>query len=313
LIAVAGEALFDLVVTQDGQVDARLGGAGYNTVRTLARLGRPATFLERLSGDGFGRLLRGRLEAEGVVLGVPEPSAAPSTLAVADLDHAGIASYSFYLDGTAAADLAYAALRAALPRDVTAVHTGCLALVLEPSGSAIERLVLTDVPPAALVMLDPNCRPGAVVDHAAYQARIERIAGRANIVKASTEDLAYLYPGSQPEQAAARLLAAGPSLVLVTDGPRPATAYMADGVLTAEVPAVAVADTIGAGDAFGGAFLAWWTENGRSIEDLKHPALVETALRAAVAVAALTCTRPGADPPTLAEVRARGWWPESLT
>jgi len=312
LIAVAGEALFDLVVTPDGQVDARLGGAGYNTVRTLARLGSPATFLERLSGDGFGRLLRGRLEAEGVVLGVPEPSAAPSTLAVADVDAAGIASYSFYLDGTAAADLAYTELRAALPRDVTAVHTGCLALVLEPSGSAIERLIASDVPPGALVMLDPNCRPGAITDLAAYQARIERIAARANIVKASREDLAYLYPGARLEQAAAALLAAGPALVLVTDGPRPATAYMADGVLTAEVPAVAVADTIGAGDAFGGAFLAWWTESGRSVEDLKHPALVESALRAAVAVAALTCTRPGADPPALAEVRARGWWPDGL-
>ena len=309
MIAVAGEALFDLVVTPDGQVDARLGGAGYNTVRTLARLGRPATYLQRLSADGFGRLLRGRLEAEGVVLGVPQPSTVPSTLAVADLDSAGIASYSFYLDGTAAADLPYAILRDALPRDVTAVHVGCLALLLEPSGSAIERLLLTDVPPEALVMLDPNCRPGAVTDREGYQGRIERIATRANVVKASVEDLAYLYPGARPDQAAATLLALGPALVLVTDGPHPATAYLADGVLTAEVPPVAVADTIGAGDAFGGAFLAWWTASGRTVEDLKHPALVEAALRAAVAVGALTCTRPGADPPTLAEVSARGWWP----
>jgi fructokinase len=309
LIAVAGEALFDLVVTPDGQVGARMGGAGYNTVRTLARLDSQATFLERLSEDGFGRLLRGRLDAEGVVLGVPRPSAAPSTLAVADVDLAGVASYSFYLDGTAAADLCYEDLRAALPRDVTAVHTGCLALLLEPSGSAIERLLLEDVPAEVLVMLDPNCRPGAVADPAAYRARIQRIASRANVVKASVEDLAYLYPGTPPARAAAALLAAGPALVLVTDGPRPATAYMADGVLTAEAPAVTVADTIGAGDAFGGAFLAWWAANGRAVGDLKHPAAVTAALQAAVAVAALTCTRPGADPPTLAEVRARGWWP----
>jgi fructokinase len=309
VIAVAGEALFDLIVTPDGQVDARLGGAGYNTVRTLARLERPATFLQRLSGDGFGRLLRGRLEAEGVALGVPQPSVAPSTLAVADVDAAGVASYSFYLDGTAAADLRYEDLRAALPRDVTAVHAGCLALVLEPSGSAIERLLLTDVPPGVLVMLDPNCRPGAVSDHAGYLARIGRIASRANVVKASVEDLAYLYPGTPAAQAAATLLAAGPALVLVTDGPRPAMAYTADGVLTAEVPAVTVADTIGAGDAFGGAFLAWWTASGHTVDDLKQPAAVTAALQAAVAVSALTCTRPGADPPALAEVRARGWWP----
>jgi fructokinase len=181
--------------------------------------------------------------------------------------------------------------------------------VLEPSGSAIERLLLTDVPPGVLVMLDPNCRPAAVTDQAGYQARIQRIAARANVIKASTEDLGYLYPGTPPAQAAAILLAAGPALVLVTDGPRPAMAFMADGVLTAEAPAVTVADTIGAGDAFGGAFLAWWTASGLTTDDLKRPAPVAAALRAAVAVAALTCTRPGADPPVLAEVRARGWWP----
>jgi fructokinase len=309
VIAVVGEALFDLVVTPDGQVDARMGGAGYNTVRTVARLGGQATYLQRLSGDGFGRLLAGRLDAEGVALGVPRPSAAPSTLAIADIDLAGVASYSFYLDRTAAADLSYEDLRAALPRGATAVHAGCLALLIEPSGSAIERLLLTDVPPGVLVMLDPNCRPAAVADHAAYQARLHRIAARASVVKASTEDLAYLYPGIPPAQAAAALLAAGPALVLVTDGPRPATAYMAGEVLTAAVPPVAVADTIGAGDAFGGAFLAWWTAGGHSVADLKEPALVAAALQAAVAVAALTCTRPGADPPTLDEVRAPGWWP----
>ena len=309
MIAVAGEALFDLVVRSDGQVNARLGGAGYNTVRTLARLERQATFLQRLSGDGFGRLLRGGLEAEGVVLGVAEPSVAPSTLAVADLDPAGVASYSFYLDGTAAADLCHEDLLAALPRDVTAVHTGGLALVLEPCGSAIERLLLANVPAGVLVMLDPNCRPAAVADHVGYRARIQRIASRANVVKASVEDLAYLYPGASPGAAAATLLAAGQALVLVTDGPRPAMAYTADEVLTAEVPPVTVADTIGAGDAFGGAFLAWWTANGASIDDLKRPAPVTEALRAAVGVAALTCTRPGADPPTLAQARGRGWWP----
>jgi fructokinase len=308
-IAVVGEALFDLVVTSDGQVNGRPGGGPYNTVRTLARLDRPATFLGRLSGDGFGRLLRGHLDAEGVVLGLPGHSAAPSTLAVADIDPAGVASYGFYLDGTAAADVSYEDLRAALTGDVTVVHAGTLGLVLEPAGSAIERLLLTDVPPGVLVMLDPNCRPAAIADHAGYRARIQRIASRANVIKASMEDLGYLYPGAPPAQAAATLLAAGPALVLVTDGPRPAMAYTTDEVLTAEVPAVTVADTIGAGDAFGGGFLAWWTANGATIDDLKRPAPVAAALRAAVAVSALTCTRPGADPPTLAELRARGWWP----
>jgi fructokinase len=311
VIVVAGEALVDLVVGTGGQVDARPGGGPYNAARTLARLGAETTFLGRLADDGFGRLLRDRLTGEGVVLGVSESSGRPSTLAVAAVDHSGAASYSFYLDGTAAADLEYEALKKALPTDVAAVHVGTLGLVMEPVGAAIERLVLTDVPAGALVLLDPNCRPGAVTDHDGYRRRIGAIAHRADIVKASVEDLAYLYPGVAAGEAAGALLAAGSSLVLVTDGPRPARAFLRDAVLTEEVPGVTVVDTIGAGDAFGGGFLAWWTAHGLAQADLHRDALVRKALQAAAAVAALTCARPGADPPTLAELRGRDWWPEA--
>ena len=319
MIVVAGEALIDLVVSPSGQVDARPGGSPYNAARSLARLGVETTFLGRLARDGLGRVLRDRLAAEGAAIGVPEPSSRPSTLAVATLDQAGSAEYAFYLDGTAGADLGYEALKKALPADATALHVGDLGLVMEPVGAAIERLIRSDVPADALVLLDPNCRPSAVADHEAYRRRIGVIARRADIVKASTEDLAYLYPDAPPEEAAKALLDSGSSLVLVTDGPRPARAFLPDSILAEEVPSVTVVDTIGAGDAFGGGFLAWWTAHGLGRTDLGRPAsardapprdaLVGKALRAAVAVAALTCTRPGADPPTLAEVRARNWWP----
>jgi fructokinase len=316
VIVVAGEGLIDLVVSRGGQVAARPGGSPYNAARSLARLGAETTFLGRLARDGLGRLLRDRLAAEGVVIGVPEPSSRPSTLAVATLDGAGSADYAFYLDGTAGADLGYEALKKALPADATAVHVGDLGLVMEPIGAAIERLILTDVPTDALVLLDPNCRPSAITDEAAYRERIAAIVRRADIVKASTEDFAYLYPDAPPAEAARQLLNDGPSLVLVTDGPHAARAFLPDSVLAEEVPSVTVADTIGAGDAFGGGFLAWWTAHGLGQADLGRPApvrdaLVGKALRAAVAAAALTCTRPGADPPTLAELRSRNWWPEA--
>jgi fructokinase len=342
VIVVAGEVLVDLVVRADGEVDARLGGGPYNTARTLARLGAATTFFGGLAGDRFGRLLRDALDAEGVAIGVVGTSAAPTTLALVDLDQAGVASYAFYLTGTAAADLGYPALAAAFhpivaaARDATgrdaggaddaaadatgavtgdggagiAVHVGALGLVMEPIGSAVERLVLADVPSDAMVMLDPNCRPGAIADRAAYLGRIGRIADRADVVKASVEDLAYLYPGSPPADAAGLLLAAGPALVLVTNGPRPAKAFLRDGaVLAVEVPGVVVVDTIGAGDAFGGGFLAWWSENDLTRADLKQPALVRAAVQAAAAAAAATCGRPGADPPTLADLQASGQWP----
>jgi fructokinase len=348
VIVVAGEVLVDLVVSADGHVDARLGGGPYNTARTLARLGAATTFFGGLADDRFGRLLRGALDAEGVAIGVPGPSAAPTTLALVDLDQAGVASYAFYLDGTAAADLDYPALAAAfhailadaraptgsdatgsdaVDDDATrgravdpgadaagggatiAVHVGTLGLVMEPIGSAVERLLLADVPADALVMLDPNCRPGAIADRAAYLGRIGRIAARADVVKASADDLAYLYPGSPAAEAAELLLAAGPAVVLVTDGPHPARAFLPGAVLTVEVPAVDVVDTIGAGDAFGGGFLAWWSASGLTRADLKRPALVRTAVQAAAAAAAATCARPGADPPTLAALQASHAWP----
>ena len=344
MILVAGEVLVDLVVSADGGVDARLGGGPYNTARTLARLGAATTFFGGLADDPFGRLLRDGLDAEGVAIGVPGPSAAPTTLALVDLDQAGVASYAFYLAGTAAADLDYPALAAAfhailaearvtrgaaasgddvgVPGAVPigpsagaaagqaiAVHVGALGLVMEPIGSAVERLLLSDVPADAFVMLDPNCRPGAIVDRTAYLGRIARIAARADVVKASVEDLAYLYPGSSPAEAAELLLGAGPALVLVTDGPRPARAFLPGATLTVEVPGVRVVDTIGAGDAFGGGFLAWWTANGLTRADLKRPAHVRTAVQAGAAVAAATCTRPGADPPTLADLQAAHAWP----
>jgi fructokinase len=220
-----------------------------------------------------------------------------------------VAGYAFYLDGTAAADVTYDELRKALPDNVEAVHVGTLGLVMEPIGAAVERLVTADVPRDALVLLDPNCRPGAVPDGAAYRARINAIARRADIVKASVEDLAYLLPGAPPEAAARALLDAGPPLVLVTDGPRPARAFLPGAVLSCDVPAVIVADTIGAGDAFGGGFLAWWIAHALGRPDLRRPDLVARALRAATAVAALTCARPGADPPALAELETRSWWP----
>ena len=341
MIVVAGEVLVDLIVSAGGRVDARLGGGPYNAARTVARLGAATTFFGGLADDRFGRLLHGALLAEGVAIGVPAPSAAPTTLALVDLDQAGVASYAFYLDGTAAADLGYPPLSAAfaailaearaaavgagsaaaagsagaagLSADAAApavaVHVGALGLVMEPIGSAVERLVLADVPPDALVMLDPNCRPGAIADRAAYLGRIGRIAARADVVKASVDDLAYLYPGASAAEAAELLLAGGSALVLVTDGPRPARAFLPGAALTVEVPAVEVVDTIGAGDAFGGGFLAWWTSNGLTRSDLKRPPLVRTAVQAAAAVSAATCARPGADPPTKADLLADGAWP----
>ena len=309
MITVTGEALIDLVIDGDGCPRPRPGGGPFNTARTIGRLGLAPAFLGRLSADSFGRQLRTRLDQDGVMLAVPQLADAPTTLAVVDLDAAGAPRYRFYLAGTSAGALEYPLLEAALPEGMTALHAGSLALVMEPIATSIERLVTTDLPAGPLVMIDPNCRPGAITDRSAYQARLARILRRADVVKVSMEDLGYLYPGTAARDAATTLLGQGAQLVLVTDGPRPARAFLPGQELSVDVPAVQVVDTIGAGDAFGGAFLAWWAGNKLTKADLQRPGPVRRALEAAAEVASLTCTRAGAEPPWLAEVTGQPGWP----
>jgi fructokinase len=308
MIAVTGEALIDLVVDHDGRVLARPGGGPFNTARTMGRLGTAPVFLGRLSQDSFGQLLRDSLGQDGVTLAVPQLADAPTTLAVVNVDAAGAPHYRFYLAGTSASALEHSRLLAALPGGVTALHTGSLALVMEPIATSIERLITSDVPPDTLVMIDPNCRPEAIGDPQAYRARLSRILCRADVVKVSVEDLGYLYPGEPARTAAAALLDLGPKLGLITDGPRPARALVAGQEVSVDIPAVQVVDTIGAGDAFGGAFLAWWSGNELTKSDLPRPGAVREALRAAAEVASLTCTRAGAEPPWLAEVAGKPGW-----
>ncbi|MGH3168832.1 MAG: carbohydrate kinase family protein [Trebonia sp.] len=332
MIAVIGEALFDLVVGGDGDVAAHPGGGPFNTARALARLGVPSAFAGGLSDDGLGRQLRARLDADGVLFGLPSLSGRPATLSIADLDDDGVARYRFYLDQTAAADVEYDTLwsgLSALPGSLAAVHVGALGLVAEPVASSCERLITSGLPAQTLVMVDPNCRPGAIGDRGAYMSRLFRIMERADIVKASADDLAYLMPGEPIGQAAGALLDQGAALVIVTDGPRPAAAFLPSGrEIRVDVPVVEVADTIGAGDAFGGAFLAYWFLGERSRTNgargdgscagldriragFTDTGAIRDALTFAVEAAALTTTRPGAEPPRLAELTSRSlrWTP----
>ena len=308
MITVIGEALIDLVAEPDGRILPRPGGGPFNTARTMGRLGAAPFYIGRLSADGFGGRLRDSLDEDGVTLAVAQPAEVPTTLAVVDLDAAGAAHYRFYLAGTSASALDQATLAAALPERLSALYAGSLALIMEPIATSIEGLVTTGVPPEVLVMIDPNCRPDAISDPGAYRARLAQILRRADVVKVSVEDLGYLWPGTRAGTAAAALLEQGPKLVLVTDGPRRARAFLPGEVLGIEVPAVKVVDTIGAGDAFGGAFLAWWSGNDLTKFDLHRKDAVREALRAAAEVASFTCTRAGADPPWLAEVAGRPGW-----
>ena len=314
MITVTGEAVIDLIVDGQDQLRPSPGGGAFNTARAIARLGQPAAFLGLLSSDRFGRELADKLDADGVKLLVETEAAEPTTLAVLDIDQAGVARYRFYLDGTSAAALS----RASLPACATALHIGSLALHMEPIATTIEQLV-RDLPDDVLLMLDPNCRPSAIHDKTAYLARLARLMPRVDIVRTSTEDLRYLEAsgpdllgtgsGSGDGDGGGTGGGAGPAAVVVTDGAAAVHAYTAGGqVFSAKVPPVEVIDTVGAGDAFGGAFLAWWTRNGLTRADLCDPEPLAAATLAAVEAAAVTCTRRGAEPPWLSELRGKPGW-----
>ena len=301
MIVVAGEALIDLLSGPDGSIVAKPGGGPYNTARTIARLGQPVRFLGRLSGDRFGHQLRENLERDGVVLDGLVSTDDPTTLAVAELDDRGTAEYRFYLDGTSAAGMTRADVTRFMVASMAALHVGTLGLVLEPTGTTIEALA-TGADDETLVMVDPNCRPSATADPDAFAARIHRLARRADVVKVSDDDLRFLDRESAPEATIDRLLAAGVSVVLRTDGGRAVEVRTTEERHLVPVPAVDVVDTVGAGDAFGGAFLATWVAAGRRRKELADAAAVIDAVRFAIRVAGMTCMRAGADPPTLAEV-----------
>jgi fructokinase len=298
VITVVGEALVDLVIDPDGAVTAALGGAPFNTARTCGRLGAEAEFVGVLSTDRFGSQLAAQLVADGVSIDRAPRCELPTTLAAAELDVGGAARYRFYLDGTSAPALDVAP---GFFGDV--LFTGGLGLVLEPMAETVEAIVASASCP---VMIDVNCRPNVITERAGYVARIERVLALATVVKVSDEDLAYLLPDVAPADAARTLLDRGPSAVLLTAGSAGVHVFTAGGEVTIPVDPVDVVDTIGAGDSFSGGLLVWWVERGSkmSVADLDSLA---AGVRAACEVAAIVCSRRGADPPWRNELPAD--WP----
>jgi fructokinase len=301
IVVVTGEALVDLVLSRDGSLAAHPGGGPYNVARTIGRLEQPVAYLGRVSSDRFGARLREELDADGVAADALVATDAPTTLALAELDAHGSATYRFYAEGTSVPGLTVQEATAAFPDDADVLYVGTLGLIWEPIATTLETLVAR-MPQDVLVALDPNCRPTEIDDPAAYSGRLARIMRRTDVVKASEEDLAWLSPGVAPVDAMRELVGDGRAVALLTLGGEGALVVTGEDVTEVKAPAVEVVDTIGAGDAFMGGFLAWWGEQGLHRDDLADSARVGEAARFACRVAAITCSRAGADPPRTSEL-----------
>lgn len=302
MIVVCGEALMDVFpagVTASGMtLDARVGGSPFNVAVGLARLGQRVGFLGGISRDFLGEPLMRTLQREGVDTRAVWRSDAPTTVSLVGLDAAGGASYAFHGDGAADRELPLEALNA-LPVDVAAIHVGSFSGVVEPVASTLRSLV-ERMQGRALVSYDPNVRLGVVPDASVWRRQLRWMLSRTQLLKLSHEDLQALQPGADADVLARQWLTEGVSLVVLTRGAGGATAWTPTCRVDVGPTPVPVVDTVGAGDTFQAALLAWAAEHGQ----LTGPGLAqldESSLRDALSfagqAAAITCSRRGADLP----------------
>ena len=302
MFVVVGEALVDLVGQRGGRtLAAHPGGSPANVALGLARLGVPVTLKTRLGRDAFGEMISAHLEASGVRVDGGAEGGVSTSLAIATLA-AGIASYDFRIEWDVGA-------LAPLPIEARCLHTGSLATVLRPGKASVVDLVEREHERGRVtVSYDPNVRPALLGDAARARPEIERLVALSDVVKVSDEDLRWLYPDRRDEEVAQAWLASGPALVVVTRGCAGVYAVSAGLELHRGAVPIDLVDTVGAGDSFTSGLL-----DGLHRADLVggarrdalaaiDEATLGSVVDAAALIAAITCSRPGADPPTRAEV-----------
>jgi len=314
MIICIGEAVIDMFqksVPVLGEVFMPLpGGCSYNTSIAISRLGSPAAFLGRLSKNFFGEIQIRRLRENGVRDGLLIRCDQNPILAFIKTEKGKEPQYAFYDEGTADRLLSTEELPP-LPADTLCIVFGSISMCMEPMAATIESLIMKEAQRGTVIAFDPNIRPLMIKDRDAYLRRFEKWTGVCTVAKISSEDFEFIYPGTQPDDALKKIIDLGTKLAIVTLGPKGAAAMFRrdDGRVTKVYsPAALVgetADTVGAGDTFLGAFLAWLQQRGK----LSHNAIVnlsETdlydALTFANKAAGIVCTRRGAEPPTLEEV-----------
>jgi fructokinase len=316
VISVIGEAIVDLQDEGEGTIEdgggaprpftGHPGGSPMNVAVGVARLERPSAYLGRLAGDAFGRLLRAHLSANRVDLSASVHATENSTAAIVSLDADRKATYDFYVDGTADWGWTPAELDT-LPEGTRVLHTASLASWLPPGDTVIAARVGRARGDGVLTSYDPNVRPALMPADAT--ARVEHMVAQASLVKVSDDDLAFLYPGVDVAEIGQRWTTLGPELVVVTRGADGADAFSPAGYTHRDGIRVDVVDTVGAGDAFMAGLLAGIDRREATTADAFRALAADTdvlqaLLGEAMVVAAITCSRAGANPPTLAEVEA---------
>ena len=302
-----GEALFDLfpsAETDTGFIfDARIGGSPFNVAVGLSRLGCGAALFTGLSSDPLGRRLERTLKDEGVDTTYLVSKQNQTTLALVGVGPNGIPQYSFY--GHDAADCSVSETDLPeLPRSVAAMHFGSYSLVVEPTGSSLLQLARRNHD-GRLVSFDPNPRLNIEPDAGRWRRRVEAFSEIADLIKVSDEDLEMLFPGDDIDSAISRWSSRGVQLIVVTRGGDGALVSLRGEVFESSGRTVEVVDTVGAGDSFQAGLLCGLNELDKATKaGLSEVSLDEChrVVDFAMAAAAMTCTRRGADLPRRSEL-----------
>ncbi len=307
---VCGEALFDVFLEKESnprslRFDAHAGGSPFNVAVGIARLGGKSGLFTGISTDMLGSRLAKILEMESVSTDYLVRSGRRTTLSLVALDAAGHAEYVFYGLGSADCNVS----RDDLPvigKEVSGLHFGSYSLVVQPVADAFATFAATA--DERFVSLDPNVRPTVEPDLDIWRSRVAEYAKRADLLKISSEDLEFLYPGIAPENKAADWLGDGVKLVVVTDGGNEVAAWTGNGcTIRLKPPVRKVVDTVGAGDSFQSALLVSLASYGnpKSVVSSLTMEQLNAILKYAVKAASITCSRRGADLPRAHEMLDR--------
>lgn len=306
MIVCCGEALIDMLPRQTTLAEASfapyVGGAVFNTAIALGRLDIPVGFFTGISTDFFGGMLSESLAASHVDPRYVHRSGRPTTMAFVRLVE-GQATYLFYDENTAGRMLFQADLPT-IADDVEAMHFSCISLIPEPCGSTYEALMAREQA-RRVMMFDPNIRRNFITDKPSHLARMRRMLAMADIVKLSDEDLDWFEETGPVEGIAARWLALGPKLMVVTRGGDGLSAFSIRHRVEIPAERVAVVDTVGAGDTVNAGILASLRDQGvltkAAIAELSERQIAQVLTFSGKA-AAITVSRAGANPPWRGEL-----------
>lgn len=308
MIACVGESLIDRIGDRE-----LAGGCPFNTALAAARLGAPVSFFGKFSCDRYGQVFLEKMIDSGMLFDPDMCNATePTMTATAVRDEQGNASYTFTCDGSAAACVSKEELDVSLAvtTDIDIVFFGSISLVIKPICDAVVPAI-RGIRTRPVLFFDPNVRPALIGDPEAFRAMVFSLSGESHIVKVSVEDLAFLFPGLDAEAACNLMLDKCMRNLIVTRGEGGSTWYthtMRVDCPACAVPSGSFSDTIGCGDVFNGAVLAYLENNGLvQCPDGLEEADIRSALEYASRAAALNCLKEGCEPPFGYELSGNGF------